>query len=72
MSGLFVDVGENTSILDHIKLTFVYDDIAVAGSKNLPRLASEGEVLTKITSIMFGFFFLSKYDIKQIMGMSIL
>ena len=26
-AALFVNVGENTSVLDQIKLTFVYDDV---------------------------------------------
>ena len=30
--GLFVDVGENTSILDRINLTFVYDDVSGKGT----------------------------------------
>ncbi len=31
ISGLFVDVGDNTSILDRINLTFPYDDIGQKG-----------------------------------------
>ena len=27
VAALFVNVGENTSVLDQIKLTFVYDDV---------------------------------------------
>ena len=30
-SGLFVNVGENASILDQLKLTFVYDEIGHEG-----------------------------------------
>ena len=31
LSGLFVNVGENASILDQLKLTFVYDEIGHEG-----------------------------------------
>ena len=33
-SGLFVDVGENMSVLDRINLTFVYDEIGLKGKSS--------------------------------------
>ena len=33
-TGLFVDVGENMSVLDRINLTFVYDEIGLKGKSS--------------------------------------
>ena len=41
-----MDVGENSSVLDRVNLTFIYDDIGLKGSK----LADERDVVSRCTS----------------------